>query len=227
MQVRESIARQNADRNVGRHFVPPFTSPPRSRFDRCAIRELWGEPDSRSAETIRRVLIVGDSPGVCAALTESLDHPRLRVRSTDSPARAFATLARESTDFIIAESQLRLASGIDFLEVVREEFPDVSRVLLTGDHDVALIREAVRRCDVGFFLPKPWDAGTIRELVERFLLAESLRDGAIEAGDAATEWKRIEANAEEDSPRGAARASSAIQGQPVNRSNERGEDSCR
>ncbi len=186
MRVRESYSRFDADRNAGRHFVPPFVSDcAPSPFER-AIRDVWGEPRWVAGEAIRQVLIVGDSPGVCSALCEALDHPRLRVRTTDSPARAFASLARERTDFVIAESRLRLASGIDFLEVVRDEFPHVSRVLLTGDRDVAAIREAVRRCGIAFFLPKPWDAGTISELVERLLLADGW-DGA--------PWDALEANA--------------------------------
>ncbi|MDP6980466.1 MAG: response regulator [Myxococcota bacterium] len=121
---------------------------------------------------MRHVLIVGDSPAVCDDLVDALTHPRLRVVTTDSPARAFARLANDHVDFVIADSPLRLASGLDFLEAVRREFPGVSRVLLSSARDFASTREAIRRCDIAFLLPKPWDAASLGELIERLLLAD-------------------------------------------------------
>lgn len=216
MQVRESHSNQGTDRNVGRHFVPPLASPSNLERIERKRREVWGEPRSTAGEGVRHVLIVGDSPGVCSALIDALNHPRIRAHATESPARAVAFLARENIDFVIAESRLRSASGIDFLEMVREEFPHVSRVLLTGDRDVALIREAVRRCDIGFFLPKPWDAATIRELVERFLLAESWTSSEPNAEPLVgpmSEFPRVETTFEENYSGGGASLPPVVSGQ--------------
>ncbi len=162
------VSNHNADRNGRWQFVPPQGPAPFGGV----VRDVWGAPRSHAPESVREVLIVGDSPAVCSALADALTNPRLRVVTTDSPARAFARLATDRIDFVIAESHLRLASGIDFLEVVRSEFPSVSRVLLTGDRDFASIREAIRRCNIAFLLPKPWDAGSLNELIERLLLAD-------------------------------------------------------
>lgn len=120
----------------------------------------------------RRVLIVGDSPGLCAALAGSLRHPALRVRTAETCARAREILNREKIDFVIVELNLSPGGGIDFLEAVRLEFPNTTRVLITGESDIGVIRDAIRRSDVSFFLGKPWDAQSLRELMRNLLLVE-------------------------------------------------------
>ena len=120
----------------------------------------------------RRILIVGDSPGLCAALARSLRHPALRVRIAETGALGLAMLRREKIDFVIAELNLSPGGGIGFLETTRLEFPETTRVLITGECDIAVIRDAIRRSDVSFFLGKPWDAQSLRELVRNLLLVE-------------------------------------------------------
>ncbi|MCP5040994.1 MAG: response regulator [bacterium] len=158
-----------AKRNVGGNVVPIQSVEPAGESSALVLLD---EDRHLYPERMRSVLIVGDSPGLCAALARALEHPRLRVRTADAPARGLETLARESMDFVIAERQLPVASGIDFLEASKREFPDVARILLAGDCDVALIRDAINRCGVSFFLPKPWDAHSLQELLDGLLLAE-------------------------------------------------------
>ena len=79
-------------------------------------------------------------------------------------------LARESVDFVIAELCLSPSGGIDFLEVIKKIHPASSRVLITGDGDIAVIRDAIKRSDVSYFLGKPWDAQSLNDLVRNLLL---------------------------------------------------------
>lgn len=158
-----------ASRNASGHIVP-IGSHAAGRD--ASMPDLLGVDHHPIPETMRNVLIVGDSPGLCAALARALAHPRLRVRTTDVADLALAVLARGTMDFVIAERPLRVTGGADLLEVARREFPEVPRVLLAGNCDVASIRDAINRCGISFFLPKPWDAHSLRELVDRLLLAE-------------------------------------------------------
>ncbi len=132
----------------------------------------------------RKVLIVGDSPGLCAALARSLCHPALRVLTAESSERGLSLLARETIDFVIAELCLPPSSGIGFLEAVKQEFPETTRVLITGQSGISVIRDAIKRSDVSFFLGKPWDAHSLRELQRNLLLVEWSPDGLDQDGAA-------------------------------------------
>ena len=48
-------------------------------------------------------------------------------------------------------------NGNEFLERVKEIYPDVVRLILTGDPDLHAVTNAINRGTIFKFLTKPWD----------------------------------------------------------------------
>jgi len=92
-----------------------------------------------------RVLHVDDDLK-CADLTaECLQRESERVTAVTvrSPAAARQYLADEQVDCIVSEYEMAPEDGIEFLESVREEYPDLPFILCTGRGSEAIASEAI------------------------------------------------------------------------------------
>ena len=67
-------------------------------------------------------------------------------------------------------------SGVEFLRVVKERWPAIQRVLLTGQADSSAIEEAVNQAEIFRFIWKPWDdshlLATIQSAVDQYWIVE-------------------------------------------------------
>jgi DNA-binding NtrC family response regulator len=122
--------------------------------------ERAAEPEAHSA------LVVDDEPLVRAALARALHRPDIAVFEAGDAEEALACLRARRIDLVIADQGLPATSGIELLERVRHSQPGIRRVLITGAQDFALLREAINRAGVDYFLPKPWDAEALQEVIQ-------------------------------------------------------------
>lgn len=150
-------------------------------LDLAIRRELrWAETDDRSVEADDEpgpgpgpgpvtVLIVDDEPGLADVIGDFLQthHDMTAVTATNAPD-AFTILDSARVDCIVSDYRMPAIDGLDFLEAVREEHPDLAFVLFTnkGSEDVA--SEAITH-DVNAYVPK----GTGTEQYDR--LAHHIR----------------------------------------------------
>ena len=119
-----------------------------------------------SADPIR-VLFVDDDPNVLAALRRMLHSFRERWRPAfaNGGAEALAALEREPFDVVVSDVRMPGMTGFELLEHVRERFPGVVRIALTGQSGREQVLPTVRPTQQ--FLAKPCDAETLRAVVER------------------------------------------------------------
>jgi FixJ family two-component response regulator len=66
---------------------------------------------------------------------------------------------------VLADHRMPSISGVDFLETVARDYPDVQRVLVTGHCDISLLLEAINKGKVGGVLSKPFNPGEISDVV--------------------------------------------------------------
>jgi response regulator RpfG family c-di-GMP phosphodiesterase len=133
--------------------------------------------DGNAAPT---VLCVDDEVGILSALKRLLRPTGYRVLTANSAAAGLALLASEAVDLVISDMRMPETDGAQFLEQVRERWPDTIRLLLTGYADMASTIHAINRGQIYRYIAKPWNDDElpliIREALERRrLLAENAR----------------------------------------------------
>jgi len=87
-----------------------------------------------------------------------------------------ALLGKESIQAVVSDYRMPGMSGVEFLRVVKERWPAVQRVLLTGQADSSAIEEAVNQAEIFRFIWKPWDdahlLATIQSAVDQYWIVE-------------------------------------------------------
>jgi two-component system NtrC family sensor kinase len=130
------------------------------------------------------LLVVDDDDNVRRALRRVLRRARCRVVDAPDAQGALEVLEREPVQVVVSDYRMPGLSGIEFLRIVKERWPRIQRVLLTGQADSNAIEEAVNRSEIFRFIWKPWDDGhlliTIQSAIDQFwLLEENARLQAI------------------------------------------------
>lgn len=119
-----------------------------------------------------RLLLVDDHPvyreGLMAALARGL--PALEVLGAGSVAQALALLA-QPFDLLLADQRLPDGEGLVLLARVRQRWPTLACVLISGVEDPALVERAAAIGCQGF-VPKTLDATAIVAAVARVRAGE-------------------------------------------------------
>jgi CheY-like chemotaxis protein len=106
-------------------------------LDLAVRRDIRFDPDPEVlADTHAdiRVLLVDDEPSLSdtiAAIIER-DHDDIEVTTATSALEAVTTLEEESFDCIVSDYMMPAISGLDFLNAVRDEDPDIPFIVFTA-----------------------------------------------------------------------------------------------
>ena len=111
------------------------------------------------------LLTVDDDPNVLRALERDLRQQygnRFRILKTDSGQRALdivkqLKLRNDPLALLLVDQRMPHMSGVDFLELAMNIFPNAKRVLLTAYADTDAAIKSINKAKVHYYLMKPWD----------------------------------------------------------------------
>lgn len=81
---------------------------------------------------MRKILIVDDEPNVRLVYKEVLSEKGYEVLEAESSRETFDILNRESIDLLVLDIKLRYESGLDILQRVSKQFPQIPVVLCSA-----------------------------------------------------------------------------------------------
>lgn len=129
------------------------------------------------------ILCVDDEPNILSALRRLFRSKGFQVRIAESGKAGLALMETEAVDLVISDMRMPEMDGTQFLEHVRERWPDTVRLLHTGYADVTSIIGAINRGEIYRYITKPWDDNDIVLIVRQALERKALEQ----------EKKRLEA----------------------------------
>lgn len=121
----------------------------------------------------RRILFVDDEKNILDGLRRMLWQMRGEwdMVFVQSGALALAALAESPFDVVVTDMRMPEMDGAELLTVVKREYPDAVRIVLSGYADKEMTMKAFRMAHQ--YLVKPSDADTFRQVIGR---ACALRD---------------------------------------------------
>jgi two-component system NtrC family sensor kinase len=136
-------------------------------------------PEPRPSVTVSReatLLLVDDDEHVRRALRRVLRRTPCHVVDAPDAAVALEVLAQEPVHVIVSDYRMPGMSGVEFLRIVKERYPRIQRVLLTGQADSSAIEEAVNQSEIFRFIWKPWDDShlllTIQSAIDQYWVVD-------------------------------------------------------
>ena len=149
------LRRHHCDEIQGFLFSKPVTAD--AFGDLLRENRMLSLGDHATENARHSILVVDDEEQVQKSLQRMLTLEGYRVVTASSAAEGFELLAAGHIDVVISDLRMPVMNGNDFLERVKFIYPEVVRMILTGDPDLHAATSAINRGTIFKFLIKPWD----------------------------------------------------------------------
>lgn len=120
------------------------------------------------------VLLIDDEPHSLASMRMALEDDFDILTAPDTRAAAL-TMAEEWVQVVVCDQRMPGETGVEFLSMVRERWPETVRLLITGYTDPDAMAAAINQAGIHQFIQKPWHPDhllvTVRNAVRLFQLA--------------------------------------------------------
>lgn len=103
------------------------------------------------------VLVVDDEPNILAALRRAFRSTGWRVLTAGRADDALALLATEPVNAVLSDMHMPGMDGVRLLERVSQGWPQIARLLLTGQADLGSTIAAINRGRLHRYITKPWN----------------------------------------------------------------------
>lgn len=90
---------------------------------------------------------------------------QFEVYTTDNPVEAYNLISEQKIQIVITDHNMPRMSGVEFLESIARDYPNVQRILLTGYTELVPVMEAINKGKVFRILTKPFNMKEISRMV--------------------------------------------------------------
>ena len=126
------------------------------------------------------ILLIDDEAEVLASLKRALRGEGHRLLTATGGRQALELMGANPVSLVVCDLAMPGMDGLELLRRVRERYPQVVRLVLTGQSDISLAARAVNEGEVFRFLTKPWDNDQLRACIAGAL--ERFENGRGEVG---------------------------------------------
>jgi response regulator RpfG family c-di-GMP phosphodiesterase len=121
------------------------------------------------------ILCIDDEENLLNALKRLLRKEGYRILTAGSGAEGLKILEENEVHLIISDQRMPVMSGTEFLAKVKERFPEIIRIVLSGYTDVDTITESINQGHIYKFILKPWNDQNLKLEIKRGLEQYELR----------------------------------------------------
>ena len=112
------------------------------------------------------VLVVDDEAELCQMVAVNIQQSGFRVSAVENVANAISLLEQDQYDAVVTDVMMPGEDGISFLGRVRQAWPDIPVILMSGHAQLQMAVNAIKNGAFDF-VQKPFDFGYMRKIVER------------------------------------------------------------
>ena len=121
----------------------------------------------------RTVLFVDDEEAILRSLKRGLLDEPYNTLFASSGKEALEILKQKEVHIIVTDMRMPEMSGLELLRTVKQEYPHIVRMVLSGYTQVTTLLTAINQGEIFKFITKPWQLEeefkpAIREAVEYY-----------------------------------------------------------
>ncbi len=102
-------------------------------------------------------------------LFEAVFEDDFEIHTARSASDGLEILRQESIQLLITDQRMPEMTGVELLEAIGDEFPDMGRMILTAYLDVDAIIRAINGGRIDRYVNKPWEEDELRAAIESVL----------------------------------------------------------
>jgi len=120
------------------------------------------------------LLFVDDEVNVLSSLKRLFRPFGYRIFTAEGGAQGLEIMARETIDIVISDMRMPQMNGAEFLQKVKEQWPDTVRILLTGYAEIGATIDAINKGHIYRYISKPWEDNDIVLAIKQALRQKQL-----------------------------------------------------
>ena len=101
------------------------------------------------------ILVVDDEQRSLESITRILGD-RFDVHTADNTDQALEVLRQQWIQVLLCDQRMPGMSGVEFAEKIRDEYPDIVRIIISGYTEAGDIIDAVNKGGIYQYITKPW-----------------------------------------------------------------------
>lgn len=115
----------------------------------------------------KKILFVDDEANNLKAFQRLLmDEDGIVIYTAENAEKGLALLEQESVDLVVSDNKMPGMSGIEFTRLVKEKYPQLPCIMLTGYNELGHIRD---QNVVSAIMTKPWDDEELKQVIFGYL----------------------------------------------------------
>ena len=126
------------------------------------------------AEITATLLFVDDEVNVLSSLKRLFRPFGYRIFTAEGGAQGLEIMARETIDIVVSDMRMPQMNGAEFLQKVKEQWPDTVRILLTGYAEISATIDAINKGHIYRYISKPWEDNDIVLAIKQALRQKQL-----------------------------------------------------
>ncbi len=123
--------------------------------------------DQQHQQHQRTVLFIDDEINILRAIQRILRSEDMNVLCASSGGEALELLDQHSAQVVVTDQRMPEMCGVDVLSEIRERWPDVIRMMLTGYTEMDIAVEAINRGEIYRLITKPWQDDDLRSTLRQ------------------------------------------------------------
>lgn len=141
------------------------------------------------------ILIIDDEQIILDTIQNMLSEFFGLIDTSSSIKTAESLIQSREYSIIICDDRLPVQTGLDFFISIKDKYPDIIKILITGYKDFERIRQAINQAEIFRFVSKPFDftefINTIDQAAKMWLLKKNEKKYLAELNNKNFELQRL------------------------------------
>lgn len=120
-------------------------------------------------ETSHTVLCVDDEVNILNSLKRLLRKEQYTLLTASSGKEGLEILKENDVHLVMSDQRMPEMNGTEFLALIKDQHPEVIRIILTGYTEVDAITESINRGHIYKFFLKPWNDDNLKLEIRKAL----------------------------------------------------------
>ncbi|WP_444994635.1 EAL domain-containing protein [Aliikangiella sp. IMCC44359] len=116
----------------------------------------------KTTKYARTILLVDDEPQILSALRRALRSSGLIIHTANNADEALEILALNHIGVVLSDLSMPKVNGIELLSSVQQMYPQITRMILSGNNEFDLVKEAINKSSIFKYMTKPWSKDELR-----------------------------------------------------------------